>query len=78
MGLLYFEQEAKKSKVSINVKQRISKATGIKYFLCSLVWYSFHHVRISESSIVRTRMEYSKKGGFSMPRKRQTKDTFVV
>ena len=31
----YFEQEVNKSKVSVNVKQRISKATGIKYLLCS-------------------------------------------
>ena len=66
----YFEQEAKKSKVSVNVKQRILKATGIKYLLCSWVWYSFRHVGISESSIVRARMEYCKKGGFSVPRKR--------
>ena len=35
----YFEQEANKSKVSANVKQRISKATGNKYLpvLCSWV-----------------------------------------
>ena len=68
----YFEQEANKSKVSVNVKQRISKATGIKYLpvLCSWVWYSFRHVGISESSIVRVRMEYRKKDGLSMPRKR--------
>ena len=33
----YFEQEARKSKVSFNVKQRISKATGIKYLLCNWV-----------------------------------------
>ena len=66
----YFEQEANKSKVSVNVKQRISKATGIKYLLCSWVWYSFRHVGISESSIVRVRMKYCKKGGFSTPRKR--------
>ena len=52
----YFEQEARKSKVSVNVKQRILKATGIKYLLCSWVWYSFRHVGISESSIVRARM----------------------
>ena len=60
----YFEQEARKSKVSVNVKKRILKATGIKYLLCSWVWYSFRHVGISESSIVRARMEYHKKAGF--------------
>ena len=62
----FFEQEGKKSKVSVNVKKRILKATGIKCFLCSWVWYSLRHVGNSESTIVRARMEYRNKGGFKV------------
>ena len=70
----YFEQEVNKSKVSVNVKQRISKATGIKYLLCSWVWYSFRHVGKSEDGVPQERwVFYAKKkvqkqfaGGYSI------------
>ena len=56
-------QEAKKSKISINITERIWKATGI---VCNAFfvgfWHTLHHAGISRTSIVRVRMEHRKKG----------------
>ena len=70
----YFKQEAKKCKISVNITERISKATGI---VCNAFfagfWHTLRHTGVSRTSIVRVRMEYCKKGGLSTPRKRYKK-----
>ena len=70
----YCKQEAKKCKISINITERISKATSI---VCNAFfagfWYTLFHAGISRTSIVRVTMEHCKKGGLSMPRKRYKK-----
>ena len=63
----YFKQEAKNCKFSVNIKERISKVTGNTFF--AGFWHTLRHTEISKTSIVRVRMEYRKKGSFSMPRK---------
>ena len=67
---LRVKQEAKKCKISINITERIWKATGI---VCNAFfagfWRTLRHAGISRTSIVRVRMEHCKKGGLSMPRK---------
>ena len=64
----YFKQEAKKCKISINITERISKATGILYhaFFAGF-WHTLRHAGISRTSI---RMEHRNKGGLFTPRKR--------
>ena len=47
----FFEQEAKKSKVSVNVKKRILKASGIKCLQCSWDNLSYHR-QVSDLSTV--------------------------
>ena len=74
----YCKQEAKKCKISINITERISKATGI---VCNAFfagfWYTLCHAGISRTSIVtpivRVTMEHCKKGGLSTTRKRYKK-----
>ena len=70
----YFKQEAKKCKISVNITERILKATGI---VCNAIfagfWHTLCHAGISRTSTVRVRMEYHKKGGLSTPRKRYKK-----
>ena len=64
----YFKQEAKKCKVSINITERISNATGVvcNAFVAGF-WHTLRHAGISMTSI---RMEHRKKGGLFTPRKR--------
>ena len=72
----YFKQEAKKCKFFVNIKERISKTTGNTFF--AGFWHTLRHAGISKTSIVRVRMEYSKKGGLSTPRKRYKKQTHSI
>ena len=46
----YFKQEAKKCKFSVNIKEKISKATSYTFF--AKFWHTLRHTGISKTSIV--------------------------